>query len=75
VVSSLDQPTRGVLELLARLHEEVVPGRNLDGNAVARVAGPDVEAGVARAAVDGEEVEIGVEASKDGVLCGVLGKI
>lgn len=62
VVAGLDEAACRVLELLARLDEEVVPGGDGDGQPVARVAGPDVEAWVARAPVDGEEVEVCVEA-------------
>jgi hypothetical protein len=75
VVSGLDQTARRVLELLARLDEEVVPLRDLDGDAVPRVAGPDVQTRVARAAVDGQEVEIRVETSEYGVLFAVLGEV
>lgn len=75
VVAGLDEAAGDVLDLLAGLDEEVVAGRDLDGDAGARVAGPDVEARVARAAVDGEEVEVGVEAGEDGVLCAVLGQV
>ena len=67
VVAGLDEAAGDVLDLLAGLDEEVVAGRDLDGDAGARVAGPDVEARVSRAAVDGEEVEVGVEAGEDGV--------
>ena len=59
----LDQPAGDVLELLAGLDEQVVALGDLDGNTFSCIAGPDVQAGIARAAVDGEEVEIGVEAS------------
>lgn len=75
VVAGLDEAAGDVLDLLAGLDEEVVAGRDLDGDAGARVAGPDVEAGVARAAVDGEEVEVGVEAGEDGVFGAVLGEV
>jgi len=50
--TGFDQPAGEVLELLARLNEEVPPGGYLDGDAFARVARPDVQARVARAAVD-----------------------
>lgn len=72
VVSRLDEPAGDVLDLLAGLDEEVVALGDLDGDTGAGIACPDVEAGVARAAVDGEEVEIGVEAGEDGVEVGVL---
>lgn len=67
MVARCDETPREVLELLPRLDEEVIPGGDLDRNAGARVAGPDVETWVARAAVDGEEVEVGVETREDGV--------
>jgi hypothetical protein len=75
VVAGLDEPARHVLELLAGLHQQVVALRDLDGDALARVARPDVQARVARAAVDGEEVEVRVEAREDGVFLPVLGEV
>jgi hypothetical protein len=75
VVPGLDETAGDVLNLLTRLDEEVVSRRDLDGDAGSRVAGPDVEAWVARAAVDGEEVEVGVETGEDGVLGAVLVEI
>lgn len=75
VVARLDEAAGNVLDLLAGLDEEVVARRDLDGDAGARVAGPDVEARVAGAAVDGEEVEVGVEAGEDGVLGAVFGEV
>ena len=75
VEAGLDEAAGEMLELLSRLHEEMVTRGDLDRDAVAGVAGPDVQAGVARAAVDGEEVEVGVEAGEDGVFCAVLSEI
>ena len=75
VVPSLYEPARDVLDLLAGLNEEVIPGRDLDGDAASRVASPDVQTGVARTAVDGEEVEVGVEAGENGVLGAVLDEV
>ena len=72
MVAGLDEPARQVLELLAGLDQQVVALRDLDGNALARVARPDVQARIARAAVDGQEVEVRVEAREDGVLLAVL---
>lgn len=72
VEASLDETTGDVFDLLAGLDEEVVTGGHAYGDATARVASPDVEAGVAGTAVDGEEVEIGVEAGENGVLCAVF---
>lgn len=68
VVARPDEPAGDVLNLLAGLYEEVAAtGRYCHGDAVAGVACPDVEARVARASVDGEEVEVGVKAGEDGV--------
>lgn len=75
VVAGFDETPRGVFELLACLDEEIVALGDLDGDSVAGVAGPDVEAGVAGAAVDGEEVEVGVETGEDGVFFGVFGEV
>jgi len=50
-----DQPAGEVLDLLARLDEEVPAWRHLDCDALARVACPDVQARVARAAMDRPE--------------------
>jgi hypothetical protein len=75
VVTGLDETARDVLELLARLDQQVVTLGDLDGDSLACVARPDVQAGIARAAVNGQEVEIGVEAGEDGVLLAVLGEI
>ena len=72
MVAGLDEPARQVLELLAGLDQQVVALRDLDGNALARVARPDVQTWIARAAVDGQEVEVRVEAREDGVLLAVL---
>jgi hypothetical protein len=47
MVTGLDEPACDVLELLACLDEEVVALRDLDCDALSRVAGPDVEARVA----------------------------
>ena len=75
VKTGLDETARYVLDLLASLDEQVVPGGDLDGDAGARVAGPNMQARVPRAAVDGEEVEVGVEAGEDGVLGAVLDEV
>lgn len=75
VEARLDEATGDVLDLLARLDEEVVTWGHAYGNATARVAGPDVEAGVARTAVDGEEVEVSVEAGEDGVFGAVFPEV
>lgn len=57
VISSLYEPSTQVLELLARLDKQVSAGRReLDRDALAGVSCPDIQARIARAAVDGEEV-------------------
>ena len=55
VQTGFDEPTSEVLDLLACLDEEVPAGRDLNGDAFTRVAGPDVEPRVARTAVDRPE--------------------
>jgi hypothetical protein len=72
VVAGFDEAAGAIFELLAGLDQEIVARGEFDGDAVAGVAGPDIEAGVAGAAVDGEEVEVGVEAGEDGVLGAVF---
>lgn len=75
VVARLDETAGQVLELLAGLDEQMAAGGDGDGNAAARVAGPDVEARKARPAVDGQEVEVRVEAGQNGVEVAVLVEI
>lgn len=75
VESGLDETASDVLDLLPCLHKEVIPLWDLYGNTVSRVASPDVETRIARAAVDGEEVEVGMEASKYGVFLAVFVKV
>ena len=53
--TGLNQAAGEVLDLLARLDKEVPPGRYLNRDALARVPCPDVQAWVARAAVDRPE--------------------
>ncbi|KAK5632838.1 hypothetical protein RRF57_008551 [Xylaria bambusicola] len=61
VETGLYQTPRDVLELFARLHEEVVPRGDLHRDPSPRVARPDVQTGIPATAVDGEEVEVCVE--------------
>jgi hypothetical protein len=70
-----DQPAGDVLQLLAGLHEQIVAGRDLDRDALASVARPDVQAWIARTAVDGEKVEVRVEAGENGVFGAVLREV
>lgn len=75
VVPGLDEAAGQVLDLLARLDEQVVALGDLDGDLLARVARPDVQARVPRPAVDGEEVEVRVEPGEDGVVLAVLDQV
>lgn len=75
VEASFDESTSDVLNLLARLDKEVVSWWDLDGNTVSGVACPDVKTRVAGATMDGEEVEVCVEAGQDGVLLAVLDQV
>ena len=75
VVAGFDEAAGAVFELFAGLDEEIVTRGDLDGDAVTSVAGPDVEARVAGAAVDGQEVEVGVKAGEDGVLVAVFSEV
>lgn len=61
--------------MLARLDEQVVAGRNLDGDAIARVSCPDVQAWITGAAMDGEEVEVCVEAGKNCIVLAIFDEI
>lgn len=61
VEPGFDEAAGEMLDLLSGLNQEIVARWDLDGDAIAGVACPDVQAWVARAAVDGEEVEISVE--------------
>lgn len=72
VEAGLHEAAGQVLELLARLHEQVVPGGDGDGDPPPRVPRPHVQPRVPAAAVDREEVEVRVEAREDRVLGAVL---
>jgi hypothetical protein len=41
--ASLDQSTSDMFKLLPSLHEQVIPRRDLDSNALAGISGPDVQ--------------------------------
>jgi hypothetical protein len=49
------------------LDKKVIAVRDLDRDTLSSVAGPDVQARIPRAAVNGEEVEVRVETSQNGV--------
>lgn len=74
--ASLNETATEVLQLFACLYEQVSAGcREPDGDALASIASPYVQTGVARASVDGQEVQVGVEAGKDGVLLAILHEV
>ena len=81
MVPRLHQPTAQVLELFASLHEQVTTRsrtrwlREAHRDALAGVTCPDVQAWITGATVDSEEVQVGMEASKNGVLLSVLAEI
>lgn len=64
-----------MFELLSSLNEKVIPFGDLDGDTFPRVSSPDVQAGVTRATVNGQKVEIGVESSKNRVLLAKTNKV
>lgn len=69
----LYESTSDVLELLARLNQQVVPWWYLYRNTVPSVASPNVKAWVAGAPMNGEEVEVGMETSENGILLAIFG--
>ena len=73
VVARLDETTRQMLQLLPRLHQKVVALGDFDGDLAPRVSGPDVQAGIPRATVDSEKVEICVEPGQDAIFLAILG--
>lgn len=64
-----------MLQLLASLDKQVVAGRNLDGDALSGIPCPDIETRIARAAMDSQEIEVGVESSQNGILFAVFDQV
>lgn len=54
----LDEATGEMFKLLSSLYEQVVSFWNLDWNAFAGVASPDVQPWIAGSSVDGQKIEI-----------------
>jgi hypothetical protein len=71
MIPGLYQTAGNVFQLFASLDEKVVALRDLDRYTLSGVAGPDVQARIPRAAVNGEEVEVGVEPSENGVFLAI----
>lgn len=76
VETSLDQSTAQMLKLLASLNQQVSSfRRELNSNTLPTVTSPNVESGVARAAMDCEKVEVGVESCENGIFLAILHEI
>lgn len=75
MITSLNKTASKMLELFAGLNEKVVSWWDADWNALAGVARPNVKAWVAGTTMNGEEVEIGVEACENGVFLTVLDEV
>ena len=74
--AGLDEASAEVLQLLPGLYEQIPASRwELYSNALAGVACPDIETRITGAAVDSQEIQVGVEACEDGVLLAVLHQI
>ena len=56
--ASFDQSTSDMFKLLASLHEQIIPRRDSDSNALAGIPGPDVQTWVTRTTMNGQKVEI-----------------
>ena len=72
MVTSLDKTAGDVLKLLSRLDEQIIARRHPNWDAFAGVARPNIQARIARSSVNGQEVQICVEAGQDGVLLAIL---
>jgi hypothetical protein len=71
MIPGLYQTAGNVFQLFASLDKKVVALRDLDRDTLSSVAGPDVQAWIPRAAVNGEEVKVGVEPSENGVFLAI----
>ena len=71
MIPGLYQTASNVFQLFASLDKKVVALRDLDRDTLSGIAGPDVQARIPRAAVNGEEVEIGVESSENGIFLAI----
>ncbi len=67
VIPSLDKTTSYVLQLFASLNKKIITLRDLDRDTLSGIAGPDVQARISRAAVNGKEVQVGMEPSENSV--------
>jgi hypothetical protein len=56
--ASFDQSTSDMFKLFSSLHEQIIPRRDFDSNALAGIPGPDVQTWVTRTTMNGQKVEI-----------------
>jgi hypothetical protein len=59
--ASLDQTTSDMLKLFPSLDQEVISVRNSNWNTLSSIPRPDMESGVSRTSMDGEEIKIRVK--------------
>jgi hypothetical protein len=64
-----------MLQLLPGLDKQVVTRRDLDGNALSGISCPDVETWITGAAMDSQEVEVGVESGQNGILFAIFDQV
>lgn len=75
MIPSFYKTAGNMLQLFASLDKKVVALRDFDRDTLSGVAGPDVQARIPRAAVNGKEVEIGMEPGKNGVFLTIFPKV
>lgn len=76
VVASFNKTAAEMLKLFASLDEQVTTGGwKLDRDSFSVVPSPDVEPGVPRAAMDGQEVQICMESSKNSIFIAMFDEI
>jgi hypothetical protein len=67
MIPGLYKTAGNVLQLFASLNKKVVALWYLDRDTLSSVPSPDVQAWISRAAVNGKEVEVGMEPGENGV--------
>ena len=73
--ASFDQPPGNMFQLFPSLDEEKIPLGNFDWDALSSVTCPDIETRIARTTMNGQEIEIGMKTSENGVFLSVLDEI
>jgi hypothetical protein len=64
-----------MLQLFPSLYKKVISFWDLDRDAFACVAGPDIQSRITGAAMDSQEVEVRMKPSEDGILLAVFGEV